>query len=222
MIKKTYDYVDLDIIDRALASNFCREEVTVLNEPTGNFFYDPWKIKTELQGTVWQELLHSIPYDKGEARVIVLKPGESYMAHADIDDRWHLNLSGQMSYIIDLENKLMYETIKDGRWYDMDTSRLHVAANYGPIDRLQLVVRQLLKSNVETDQISITIEPSRLQHDYRFRFDNIISPWLNINSKRSLISNFSFSGYSVQFRSSKRVLADFEKILTDDFKVTYA
>lgn len=222
MIKSTHIYVDLDIIKRAIETNICKEDVTVLNSPSSSFFYNPWQIKSELQGTVWQQLLDSLPFDKGEARVIVLKPGESYMAHADIDDRWHLNLSGELSFIIDIQNKLMYETVKDGCWYDMDASQLHVAGNYGSVDRLQLVVRQLLNSSIDKDMISVTIVPSKQQHDYRFKFDRIISPWLNINSKKSLISDFNFQGQFVNFRLSKKALRDFEKILTNDFEIKYA
>ena len=70
--------------------------------------------------------------------------------------------------------------------------------------------------------VSVTIVHSNQQHDYRFKFDKIISPWLNVSSKRSLISDFSFQGQCVNFKLSKKALKDFEKILTDDFEVTYA
>jgi hypothetical protein len=72
---------------------------TPLNEPTGNFFYDPWLIKDKYVGTVWEKLLASLPQPHGEARVIIMEPGSSYMAHSDIDNRWHLNIQGDYSYL---------------------------------------------------------------------------------------------------------------------------
>lgn len=222
MIKSTHIYVDKSIIQQALDSSFITQEVNVLNQRTGNFFYDPWEIKPELKNTPWEKLLDSLPFDKGEARVIILKPGESYMAHADIDDRWHLNLAGEYSYLVDLDSKIMYETKQDGCWYDMDTSPMHVASNYGSFNRVQLVVRQLLTPSKHDEMVNITIQPAFEQHDYRFKFDRQISPWLNINSKRGFISNFSFSGQTVSFKLYKAAVEDFNSILNESFKVDYA
>lgn len=191
---------------------------TILNNPTGNFFYDPWIIKDEYRGTVWEELLDSLSVDKGEARVIRMNPGTTYMAHADIDDRWHLNLQGEQSYLIDLNNEEMHLLEQDGYWYNMDAGRIHIATNFGPIDRLQVVVRQLLKWSNKDSLINITIEPSNPQHDYRYKFDNIISPWLNIVNKRGNLADFRVEGEVVKFKTTKKELLDLN--LTENFKMT--
>ena len=80
------------------------EGKNVLNRPTGNFFYDAWEVLPEYKGTAIEDLLKQLP-DHGEARVIVMKPGESYSAHADIDDRYHITLDAEQSFLHDIEMK---------------------------------------------------------------------------------------------------------------------
>lgn len=190
---------------------------TALNQPKGNFFYDPWEIKPEHKGTVWEELLASLPEPHGEARVIVMQPGTTYMAHADIDNRWHLSLQGEQSYLIDLDNKKMHMLEQDGYWYYMDASKLHVASNFGSIPRIQLVVRELLKPCDDVDFIEVTIEPSTPQHDYRYKFDSIVSPWLNLLNQNKMIKDFEFTGETVKFKTNDLNLSDLK--LTKEFKI---
>lgn len=220
MIESTGISVDLHLISQAL-DNLPDGDVVVLNQKTGRFFYDPWEIKLEFKNTVWEEILNSLPYDKGEARIIVLKPGESYMAHSDIDDRWHLNFSGSYAFLIDLENKVMHETVNDGVWYVMDTSKIHVASNFGSTDRVQLVVRNLLTESKKTDLIDVKIVPATAQHDYRYKFDHTWSPWLNLNSKKGLISNFNFDKDVVSFRMCPSLILNLKKTSNSNFIVTY-
>jgi hypothetical protein len=47
----------------------------------------------------------------------------SYTSHADIDDRWHLSLTAEQSYLIDLDNMQMHKIDIDGYWYDMDAGK---------------------------------------------------------------------------------------------------
>jgi hypothetical protein len=98
-----------------------------------------------------------LPFDKGEARIIILKPGTSYYCHADADDRWHLNLQSEFGFICDIDQSVMHKLSTDGNWYDMDAGRRHTAANFGHIDRIQLVVRQLLDRNVLVNPVDIKI-----------------------------------------------------------------
>lgn len=214
--------VDKEIVDSCAMECLSMDEKLVLNRPTGNFFYDPWEIKEEYIGTVWEDVLKTLDRDIGEARVIRLIPGEAYTAHADIDNRFHLNLKGEQSYLIDLENTKMHPLIKDYQWYTMDAGRIHVAANFGSINRYQLVVRHLLKRCLDKKMISITVQPSKEQHDYRYKFDKIISPFLNRANDNLLLSDFGFNKDSVFFKLSEIALEDFKKILTDDFEVIYA
>jgi hypothetical protein len=190
---------------------------TSINQPTGNFFYDPWKIKPEFKETVWETLLKSLPEPHGEARVIIMQPGTTYMSHADIDNRWHLNLQSEQSYLIDLENLVMYNLTQDGYWYYMDAGRLHSASNYGSIARIQLVVRELLTSSTKSDLVQVTIQPSEQHYDYRYKFDNIVSPWLNKANLNNSIKDFEFENETVRFKTTIKEISDLT--LTKDFKI---
>lgn len=213
MLEKTQYFAD---IEKYFFVRF--DDKTILNKPTGNFFYDPWIIKDEYRGTMWEEILSTLPEPQGEARIIVMEPGTTYMAHSDIDDRWHLNLQGNESYLIDLDNLDMHGLHKDGYWYTMDAGRKHVASNFGSVDRIQLVVRQLLKPTTEKDLVEVTIKPTKEKFDYRFQFDKYVSPWLNRTNKKGVMKDFAHDGSSVSFKVVKEALKDL--ILTDDFKIT--
>lgn len=124
MLYKTNFTVSLTDIEDS-HSDILKEGKTTVNEPSGNFFYDPWRIKKEYQGTVWEKILSTLKFPIGEARIIVLKSGTCYLRHADIDDRYHLNISGDNSYLIDLEKTVMHELKRDGFWYKMHAGILH-------------------------------------------------------------------------------------------------
>lgn len=205
-------------------TNQCRADQgkIILNRPLGNFFYDCWAIKDEYLGTPWEELLNTLPFKIGEARVIKLAPGETYMSHADIDDRWHLNLTGEQSYLIDLNDQKMYQLKSDRYWYHMDAGKLHVAANFGSIDRFQIVIRHLLNHSTKSDLLDMFITPSRPQHDYRYKFDKIISPFLNRQNKLGNLKDFKFEQDTVMFKISRPEIEKLNDIITDDFKITYA
>lgn len=190
---------------------------TALNQPIGNFFYDPWEIKPEYKGTVWEKLLKSLPEQHGEARVIVMQPGTTYMAHADIDNRWHLSLQGEQSYLLDLKNLNMHLLDQDGYWYYMDAGRIHSASNYGSIARIQLVVRELLTASTNPNLVQVTIKPATSQYDYRYKFDNIVSPWLNKANLNNSIKDFEFENEIVRFKTSIVEMTDLK--LTKDFKI---
>lgn len=216
MLHKTDYYIEIPN-DNFLIDN----KKQVLNEPTGDFFYDPWIIKKEYKDTFWEDLLNSLPLDKGEARLIKLTPGESYMAHADIDDRWHLNLQGNLSYIIDLDNEKMHLLKTDGFWYDMDAGRLHAATNYGSIDRYQLVIRKLLIKNVLKNPSSFKISIDNPDYDYRYKFDYTISPWLNKANKKEIITNFVFNPNHVTFDVETEFIDELIRIIPTEFDYEY-
>ena len=134
MITRLESKISNLMLEEALKSLPDFEKRIVLNQPTGNFFYDPWKIKLEFKNTVWEDILKSLPFNKGEARIIKLDPGESYLCHADIDNRWHLNLKGQQSYLVNLDDHVLYPTNADGFWYSMNAGKLHSASNYGFVE----------------------------------------------------------------------------------------
>lgn len=217
MITETKYTVPLDIIEEARQGVYT-ESKSILNKPTGRFFYDPWVIKDEYKNTVWEKILNTLPNNVGEARVINLGYGKTYQSHSDIDDRYHLNISGNQSYLIDLDNLDMHATVVDGRWYEMDAGRLHAATNYGEIDRLQLVVRKLLKINPleEFNHVTITCVE---EHLARFNFDKHISPWLNKQNKNGKINNFLYKDTIVEFDCDATTSSEIAKIIPKQFKL---
>jgi hypothetical protein len=211
------------LIEQALKEHPVSGEGTVLNEPTGDFFYDTWIIKDLYKDTIWQQVLDTMPMSIGQARIIKLAPGESYMAHADIDNRWHLNLTGDQSYLIDLDNKVMHSCVRDNRWAYMDASRIHAATNYGSIPRLQLVVREpLRRSRQPVDLVSISMEAAYEQHDFRYKFDKNFSPFLNRANQKYKLADFSHTTFSLTFKLERELLEEFNQLITPEFKVTYA
>lgn len=197
MLQSTPFSISKDVLDSAIAALPALENWMavgsgreVLNYPTGKFFYDPWELKPEHKGTVWETILNSLDQPIGEARLIKLAQGEAYPSHSDLDDRWHLSLVGNNSFLINLETKEMHETIVDGKWQIMNAGIIHTAANFGSIDRIQLVVRKLVAVADITDPVRIRITLTNEIKDRRFMFDNIISPWLNYSFKKGVIKDF--------------------------------
>ena len=223
MITKLLWQCPKGLIEQALKECPIPDGASVLNEPTGDFFYDGWKIKDLYKDTLWKEVLDTLPYTIGQARVLMLEPGESYMAHADIDNRWHLNLTGEQAFLIDLENKIMHECVRDNHWAYMDAGRIHAATNYGSIPRLQLVVREPLQRNSQpVDLISISMEPAYEQYDFRYKFDKIFSPFLNRANHSHKLSDFAHTVSTVSFKLESELLNEFKQLVTPEFKVTYA
>lgn len=219
VIFKTLYNVDLELIKTAW--NSIIPPVTI-NEPTGRFFYDKWKLKPEFVGTAWQLIYDSLPEPKGEARIIRLVGGSGYIGHADIDDRYHLNLTGKKSFIIDLEKNIMHSLTADGHWYNMDAGIIHTAVNFGNFVRDQLVIRQLLKENHLVSPINIKIISTLDDLDEaRYIMDNAISPWLNRANKNGLITNFNHDGKSFTLSIEKDQLSTLQELCTDNFAIVY-
>lgn len=220
MLTPTHYTVNTELIQIACDQLPKGEMKTVINEPTGNFFYDPWVLKDEYRGTVWETLYNSLPTIKGEARVIILEPGQAYQCHADIDDRYHLNIASNKSYLIDLENNQMHCLKQDGIWYDMDAGQLHTAANFGKTDRVQLVVRKLLKKSNLNDPVTVTVKPTSAElYHARYLFDYHLSPWLNIANKNSYITDFEYYLTHVTFKIEKDRLDILKNHLPEGFVV---
>lgn len=188
MLKKT-NFQFADTVIREIGFLLTTDDIVVLNNPSGDFFYDPWTIKDEYKDTVFDKLLSILP-NIGQARLIKLISGDTYHAHADIDDRYHMSITGNYSYLIDLDNNIMHSVPVDGCWYLMDAGTLHVASNFGELYRYQLVVRRLLSHSSSNDLVQVTIEPKILHDKVRYYFDTTLSGWLNRTNKRGLMDNF--------------------------------
>ena len=194
MIVKTKHTVPNNLIDKAKDTVSFGIFRHAINQPLGNFFYDPWEIKDEFKNTVWDEILKTLPYSLGEARIIVLDQNVSYSSHSDIDDRWHLNIRSKRGYLISLDTEKMFSLTPDGIWYDMDASHKHTAVNFGNRPRIQLVVRKLLIRSKRNDLVNIEIITNlKNLEDARYEFDNTISPFLNKTNKKIAIDNFKYN-----------------------------
>jgi hypothetical protein len=220
MLTQTDYTVDSKLFQEACRSLPSGGMRTTINQPTGDFFYDPWVIKDEYKGTVWETLYDSLPVPKGEARIIILNPNQCYQTHADIDDRYHLNILGEACYLIDLLQNQMHRLEQDGIWYDMDAGVLHTATNFGRRARVQLVVRQLLKQNKLTDPVDIALSTTISNaDDARFIFDNTMSTWLNEANKAGFINSFVQGNVSIKFNIEKDKLNLLNSILPSEFKI---
>lgn len=218
MLQKLDLKVSKNLIDLALKSLPSEDFRYTINQPMNRYFYDPWEIKPEFKGTVWEDVLATLPFAIGEARIAILKYGSAYQIHADIDDRYHLNLQEESSYLIDLENEKMHKLMTDGFWYLMDAGRLHTATNFGRCARVQIVVRKLLDERLLHDPVSIILSSSGYsKDDARFLFDNTLSTWLNRANKRGLIDDFKFSTNKVTFRLEKSAIDDLKSRLISGF-----
>jgi hypothetical protein len=220
LIERINEILQTDFIKDLMNNSENNKVKAEINQPTGNFFYDPWVIKKEFQNTVFEYLLNSLPHPVGEARFIVLKPGSCYHSHADIDDRYHLNIQGQYSYLIDLENSTMFPTNADGQWYEMDAGVRHVASNFGSINRIQLVVRKLLKQNQLNNPTSVKVNyAGPTVEKFRFIFDDKVSPWLNRACKNNIISNFKTDQKQIWFDIEKTELMKLKATLGEEFNI---
>jgi len=190
-----------------------------LNHPTEDFFYSPWVIKDEYKGTVWNDVLKSLPEMQGEARLIKLDPGFCYYAHADIDDRWHLSLQAEHSFLVDIQNEKLHKVQVDGKWYYFEATNIHSATNFSNKPRIQLVVRKLLQKNKIIDPICVNLILKEYRHDYRYLFDSTVSPWLNKANKTGYISNFEKKDKSVKFIISEYALSSLKQILPKEFEL---
>jgi hypothetical protein len=218
MIVKTNNKISSDLLNKAI-NNLPEVDFKLsLNEPTDNFFYDPWKIKSEFKDTVWDQILSTLG-SVGEARLIKLESCMSYTSHADIDDRWHLSLTAEQSYLIDLDNMQMHKIDIDGYWYDMDAGKLHTASNFGRGDRVQLVVRKLLNKNALRIPVTVKIVPDNSNIAHRYVFDQSVSPWLNFANKKGLITNFSYQQNIVTVNIEESEIVNLKSILPNGFKL---
>lgn len=206
--------LDESLLKSALATIPAIDFKLTINQPTGNFFYDPWTISPKFKGTVWEQILNMLPANIGEARLIKLSKKECYTAHADIDNRWHLPLVLGNSYLVDLENDHMYKLCV-GQWHYMNAGFLHSAVNFGGEDRIQLVVRELLIPAKLITSKHITIRPKLVMANSRYTFDNIYSAILNKLNYAGLINNFKQGETSVSFDTA----IDVELPVNDEFEI---
>lgn len=219
MITQTDHFVNDAIKAEVMSANVDIEFKLPINQPTGDFFYDPWTIKQEYKDTVWERLLSTLPDNIGEARLIKLEPGQAYRSHADIDDRYHFNIQGERSFVIYTDANLIYPQEESSYWADMNAGEIHSAVNTGRVDRIQLVVRKLLSKNVLNDAVQVKMTLKEFKPDYRYVFDEVYSPWLNAANKKGLINQFVYDTDYISFNIESSHLEEFKLIESSYFNI---
>jgi hypothetical protein len=215
MIEKTKYSIDTKLLHEAINQLPDIDFKLTINQPRGRFFYDPWEIKPNFKNTIWDIILQSLPNEIGEARLIKLMPGVCYWSHADIDDRYHLQILGDKSFLVDIDSETLYNTNDLGRWYDMNAGQRHSAVNFGEIPRIQFVVRKLLKKNSFLDGVFISIEENDniSEKNSRYVFDHILSPWLNTSCKQGHIKDVNLIGTKMTFVLDNTQLITFKNLI---------
>ena len=220
MLTPTTYLVNNQLILRALNNIPVDTFRFTINEPTGDFFYDPWTLSNDYVDTPWGELYNSLDMpDKGEARIIKLNGGECYISHADIDDRYHLNLTGEKCYLINLNDESMHPLQCDGLWYTMNAGSRHSACNLGNKIRYQIVIRKLLNKNVLEDPVPVTLVTNIDKDDARYLFDNTLSGPLNHANKQGLVNDFKLLSNGVSFNLERKMYDEMLKILPKEFGI---
>lgn len=143
LFSKTNFAVSDEILKEAQAIIETMPHAHCLNHPTGDKLTDPWELNDEHKGTVWEKLLASINEPIGEARLIRLSPKQCYQKHTDPANRYHLNITGSDSYLIDLTSLQMYPYVNDKQWWYLDATIPHTAGNFGTTDRWHVIVVKL-------------------------------------------------------------------------------
>ena len=155
-------------------------------------------------------LIDNINFIKDDNLIIIYqKDLDKYNFKSLIENRYLNKFKniGVNLILIDLDNQTMYKLKQDGCWYYMNTRYIHTACNFGPVPRIQLVVRRLLKHGTIKNPIDVVINPLEITSNtkfhsdtsYRYKFDKIFSPWLNHADKENILGNFAFENVTATF-----------------------
>jgi len=120
----------------------------ILNRSDSGLFTGKYTTLPQFQNTALGTLLEELG-EIGEARLLLLDSGDSYTAHTDPDDRYHLVIeTNPYSYIMDIEQEKLIHLPADGTVWHMDTSKKHLAGNFGGTPRIHLNVRAKLPNYI--------------------------------------------------------------------------
>jgi hypothetical protein len=187
MIRQMNIEIDIDpIIDQVNNLNFNRS--LAINYTEGSLLNGPYKTKLEFVGTPLGNALEKIG-NLGEARLLKLDSQEGYTAHSDPDDRIHLVIStNEHSYLIDLDEQKMYHLPVDGKVWYMDTSKTHVACNFGATPRIHLNIRVALPKFTKPGY-KLTVEGG--SYDWKQELYMTLMSFFNVSIKKKIITGFS-------------------------------
>ncbi len=149
-----------------------------------DFFYADRTLNCNLHNTEFERLWNTLDRP-GEAQIQIIDSTRCYRSHCDIDNRWHFNLTGDDSFLVDIENQHLWPTRVDGRLYYLNTTFPHSAVNFGMRPRIQLVIRQCLRKNSLTDPVKCWLhhpsEDTTHKNASRYLWDKCVQSWLNIH-----------------------------------------
>ena len=144
MFKQLFKIGYLDEIQYQVSQLAWTNKRIVLNESDGGLFTGKYTTIPKFQNTALGTILEELG-EIGEARLLLLESGDSYTAHTDPDDRFHLVIeTNPYSYIMDIEQERMIHLPANGIVWHMDTSKKHLAGNYGGTPRIHLNIRAKL------------------------------------------------------------------------------
>lgn len=209
-----------EIVEQVSSMNF--DSRLNLNKPTGKFFNDPWELLPEFKNTPLSKVIDNLSL-VGEARLLKLKSAETYTAHADPDDRYHLAIkTNPYAFLVDIDNLEMYHLPADGKVWLMDTGRIHVASNFGGRDRIHLNIRVLLPK-FDPNKKGMKIKFYGGDFDWKQESYIEIMPFFNKKIKSKEITGFeklSQTEVLVNTENYDLFLPIIEKLKTKNFLIT--
>lgn len=178
-----------------------------------------YTIKKEFINTPLGDVLTQMGPDIGEARLLPLGQTESYHAHRDPDDRYHLSIvTSPYSYLADLEDMRLYHLPADGQLWLMDTSKLHSAINLTGTHRIHLNVRVRMPKFTRP---GVTITFTSTEFDWIHRVFVVAFGYINQQVKQGNITGLKkISENSLGLNCSDTVLQHIvELIESENIKV---
>jgi hypothetical protein len=67
--------------------------------------------------------------------------------------------------------------------------------------------------------VKIEITPAYEQFDYRYQFDNLVSPWLNRKNQEGVLDDFVYKDTFVSFSIAEHVLGELNELNTERFNI---
>jgi hypothetical protein len=195
----------------------------VLNKSDGGLFTGAYTTLPEYENTPLGQFLNDLSWvagDIGEARLLFLESGDSYTAHTDPDDRYHLVIkTNPYSYIMDIDEQRMIHLPADGTVWHMDTSKKHLAGNYGGTTRIHLNVRSKLP-NYTGNGIHLKIEGGAVDWKQALYMDTM--SYINQSVKLGLITGIEkVNDRELLLNTDHEVLENIKNIvLKNNFDVT--
>ena len=195
----------------------------VLNKSDGGLFTGAYTTLPEYENTPLGQFLNDLSWvagDIGEARLLFLESGDSYTAHTDPDDRYQLVIkTNPYSYIMDIDEQRMIHLPADGTVWHMDTSKKHLAGNYGGTTRIHLNVRSKLP-NYTGNGIHLKIEGGAVDWKQALYMDTM--SYINQSVKLGLITGIEkVNDRELLLNTDHEVLENIKNIvLKNNFDVT--